>query len=218
MTSKLSGDSSENTATGPNGEPVARKRILFWEIGAFFFINVVAGALHFAFELSGFSEPVALVASVNESTFEHLKLYFWPALLLTLVQYAYVRGMANNYWWGKSLALLATPATIIVFFYAYLGVVLPIDGKGTLLWTLIIGSTGVLVGNTVSYRLLTAPEKGTTLRRAGFLVTGVLTVLMATSAWFPPEIFLYENFFAYDYTGEYGILDDYTPYLVFEGR
>lgn len=189
-----------------------------WEVAAFFVINVFAGALHFAFELSGFYEPIAVFASVNESTFEHLKLYFWPGLVFTLIQHAYVKGKVNNYWWGKGLALLVTPLTVILAFYFYLGLVLPIDGEGTLIGTLITGFVGVAAGNIVAYRILTSPERGRHYRFAGWAIIGVLTVLMATSAWITPEFFLYEDFFGYEYTGQYGILEDYTDYLVFEGR
>lgn len=203
---------------GPNGEPVNRRTVLYWEIGAFLFINIFAGALHFAFELSNFSEPVALFGSVNESTFEHLKLYFWPGLFFALVQHAYVKGRVNNYWWGKSLALFATPIVVIISFYSYVGVVVPLNGQGTLLGSLITGFLGVLAGNIVSYRALTAEQKSRGYRYAGWAIMGVLAFAMATSAWLTPRFFLYEDFLGYQYTGQYGILDDYTDYLVFRGR
>jgi hypothetical protein len=46
----------------------------------------------------------------------------------------------------------------------------------------------------------------------------VLALMMATAAWFQPRIFLYEDFLGYEYTGQFGILDDYTNYLIFTGR
>ena len=103
----------------PDGQPIDRSKVFSWEVAAFFVINILAGTLHFAFELSNFSEPVAVFASVNESVFEHLKLYFWPGLAFALVQHAYVKGTVNNYWWGKGLALLVTPVVVIVAFYFY---------------------------------------------------------------------------------------------------
>ena len=41
---------------------------------------------------------------------------------------------------------------------------------------------------------------------------------MAGVAFFPPELFLFEHFWGYEYSGQYGILEDYTPYLIFTGR
>lgn len=208
----------EPPVLAPNGEPVNKKLVLGWEVAAFFVINLLAGVLHFAFELSNFSEPMAVIASVNESTFEHLKLYFWAGLAFALVQHAYVRGRVNNYSWGKALALLVTPIVVIVGFYFYVGIVVPIDGKGTLLGTLIIGSIAVIAGNIVSYKAVTSEQKPTRYRYAGWGIVGVLAFLMATSAWLTPRFFLYEDFLGYEYTGQYGILDDYTDYIVFTGR
>jgi len=78
---------------------------------------VAGSALHFAYELSGFNWFAALFGSANESTWEHLKLFFWPGLVCALVQHAFVKGYANNYWWGKGLALLVTTVGVIVSFY-----------------------------------------------------------------------------------------------------
>ena len=61
-----------------------------------------ASALHFAFELSDFYRPLAIVAAVNESTFEHLKIFFWPAAIMAVVEHAFIKGHVNNYWWGKA--------------------------------------------------------------------------------------------------------------------
>lgn len=202
----------------PNGKPIEKRKVLVWEIGAFFFIMVASSALHFAYELSGFSTPVAVFGSVNESTFEHLKLFFWPGLVYALVQHAYVKGTVNNYWWGKGLALLTTPIVVIFSFYLYLGVVLPITGHGFLAADIGTGVLGVLAGNVVAYRTLTAPERGRGKRSAGWTLIALLTLTMATSAWLTPRFFLYENFYGYEYRGEFGILDDYTPYLVFPDR
>lgn len=181
-------------------------------------INVVAGSLHFVFELSGFNEVVAVFGSVNESTFEHLKLYFWPALVFALIQFAVMRDSVNNFWWGKGLAMLATPVTLVVAFYFYLGIALPIFGNGFFALDIATGVLGVLAGNIVSYRILTSEPKPRSYGIAGLAIIGVLAVLMATAAFYPPEFFLYEDFLGYEYTGQFGILDDYSEYLVFPDR
>lgn len=55
-------------------------RIVWLEsIGAIMMILFGSG-LHFAFVLLGSWAPVALVAAVNESIWEHLKLAFWTGL------------------------------------------------------------------------------------------------------------------------------------------
>ena len=200
----------------PDDTGVDRRAVLRWEIGAFLVTMIGGSALHFAFELSGFAEPVAVVASVNESTFEHLKLFFWPALIFALVEHAYMKDRCHNYWWGKGLALLVAPLGVIASFYFYIGIAVPLTGRGYLPFDIATGAIGVLLGNVVAYRVLTSPPKGPGYKRAGVALMAVLAVLMATSAWLTPRFFLYENFFGYEYSGSYGILEDYTPYLVFD--
>lgn len=207
-------------ASAPPETPVEldRRAILLWEIATFVVVMLGASALHFAFELSNFYTPLAVVASVNESTFEHLKLFFWPALIMAFVGHAFIKGTVNNYWWGKAMAMLAAPIAIVISFYFYLGIALPLTGTGYLALDIGTGAFGVLVGNIVAYRILTSPEKGRLRRNVGLAIIAVLALIMATVAFFPPDFFLFENFFGYEYTGEFGILDDYTPYLVFTGR
>ena len=195
-----------------------KRAILLWEVATFVVVMIGASALHFAFELSDFYRPLAVVASVNESTFEHLKLFFWPALIMALVEHAFIKGHVNNYWWGKAMALLAAPIAIIIGFYFYLGIAIPLTGSGYLALDIGTGAFGVLVGNIVAYRLLTAPEKGVVYRSAGLAVIAVLALVMATVAFAPPQVFLFEHFWGYEYRGEFGILEDYTPYLIFTGR
>jgi hypothetical protein len=214
----VAGDDGEEVVRTPAGEPVDKRAILLWEIATFFVVMLGASALHLAFELSDFYRPLAIVAAVNESTFEHLKIFFWPAAIMAVVEHAFIKGKVNNFWWGKAMAMLVTPIVIVISFYFYLGIALPLTGTGYLALDIGTGAFGVLVGNIVAYRILTSPERGNARRNVGLAIIAVLAVIMATVAFFPPDLFLFENFFGYEYTGEFGILEDYTPYLVFTGR
>lgn len=194
-----------------------RRRLLGWEAIGFVWIMLAGSALHFVYELSSFSPVAAVFGSVNESTWEHLKLFFWPGLLFALVQHAFVKDYANNYWWGKALALTVTPLGVIVSFYFYLGIAIPMTGGGNLAFDIGTGAFGVVAGNVVSYRILTAPQRqpiGVQRRIAAGIIVG-LTVLFSLLTFFPPRMFLFEDFLGYEFRGEYGILEDYSEHLVF---
>ena len=193
----------------------AKRTIALWEVGAFVWIMLAGSALHFVYELSDFNGFAALFGSVNESTWEHLKLFFWPALIFTLVEHAFVKDYANNYWWGKGLALLATPIGVMVSFYFYLGIVLPLYGEGTLWGAIATGAAGVLLGNIVAYRILTAPQKDKRFDLYGKVLMVVMTVVFLLLTYFPPRFFVFEDFLGYELRGEYGILEDYSDHLVF---
>lgn len=203
-------------ATGAN--VVDRRAIALWEFGSFVFIMLGGSALHFAYELSNFWRPMGIFGSVNESTWEHLKLFFYPGLLFTLVQYAYVRDKVNNYWYGKALALLAVPVGVITSFYFYLGIALPIFGRGFLWADIGTGAFGVLLGNGIAYWVLTRPPMRPVFRAIGLTIMAVMLAAMVLFTPYPPRMFLFENFYGYEYSGDYGVLDDYTPYLVFPDR
>jgi len=192
-----------------------RGQIALWEVGAFAWIMIAGSALHFIYELSDFNGFAALFGSVNESTWEHLKLFFWPGLIYTLVQHAFVKDYANNYWWGKGLAVLATPIGVMVSFYLYLGIVLPLYGEGTLWGAIATGAAGVLLGNIVAYKILTAPQKKGRFSLYGKIIIVVTALVFLLLTYFPPRIFIWEDFLGYEFRGEFGILEDYSEHLVF---
>ena len=204
------------TETVVRQAPVNPNRALAtWQVAAVVIVTLIASLLHFAFELSGFWTPMAYFGSVNESTYEHLKIFFWGGLIVALIQHAYVKHYANNYWAAKALALAVTPLGIIGSFYFYLGIVLPIWGEGTLALDIGTGVFGVALGEWLAYRVMTSAPRGENSRRRGLAAIAVMFVLASTLTWFPPRMFLFENFWGYEYSGDFGILDDYTPYLVF---
>ena len=70
------------------------------------------------------------------------------------------------------------PIAIIISFYFYLGIALPLTGTGYLALDIGTGAFGVLVGNIVAYRLLTSAEKGVAYRTAGLVVIAVMALTM----------------------------------------
>lgn len=53
---------------------MSKRRIAGWQIAAVVGVTLIASLGHFAFELSGFWDPMVVFGSVNESTYEHLKI------------------------------------------------------------------------------------------------------------------------------------------------
>ncbi|MDH5254960.1 MAG: DUF6512 family protein [Gammaproteobacteria bacterium] len=192
-----------------------RLKLALWETGTVVWVCVAGSALHFAFELSEYWRPMALFAAVNESAWEHTKMYFWPGLFAALVQYTYTRDVANNYWLGKAAALAITPVLIWLTYFSYMSWVVASGSKASLPTMLSIMVLGISAGQAASWTILTRPplQRAATRTAAGVMAT--LTAVFATFSYFPPKFFLFENFFCYEYTGEYGILDDYAPYRVF---
>ena len=85
-----------------------------------FLLTALAGAgLHFAYDLCP-APLVGLFAPVNESVWEHLKLFFWPVLAAAFVM---TRGSADGQraWSGWLLAELVMPLLCMGGFYLLAG-------------------------------------------------------------------------------------------------
>ena len=186
-----------------------------WEAGCVVWICVAGALLHFAFELSDFWKPLALIAAVNESAWEHSKMYFWPGVLYALIQYTYSRNYANNYWLGKAVALGVTPLIIFATYYSYMALIDVTGDKASLPVMLAIMVFGVSFGQFMSYRILSAAPMRAEMRRYALPAYAALIGMYSSFTFFPPKVFLFENFYCYQYTGDYGILPDYEKYRVF---
>lgn len=89
----------------------------------FIFISVLGVLLHFTYEWSGDNAVVGLFSAVNESTWEHLKLLFFPFLLLTILE-VLLRGnmLPEQFLPARVLGILAGMGGIVVGFYTLRGV------------------------------------------------------------------------------------------------
>ena len=89
----------------------------------FIFISVLGVLLHFTYEWFGDNAVVGLFSAVNESTWEHLKLLFFPFLLLTILE-VLLRGnmLPEQFLPARVLGILAGMGGIVVGFYTLQGV------------------------------------------------------------------------------------------------
>jgi len=175
-----------------------KKSVLRWELGGIIFIVAMGSLLHFAFEWSGRAIPIAPIAAVNESVWEHLKLGFWPALVYAVLEYSRFGKSAKNFFLAKTLGIYLIPITIVVLFYSYTA----IFGHGLLIVDIAIFVVAVIVGQLVSYRLLIASPLSERLNRFAPIALVVLGILFVLFTFYPPHIPLFKD----SVTGGYGIV------------
>lgn len=88
----------------------------------YLFVVLLGVFLHFAYELSGENPIVGLFALVNESVWEHLKLLFFPMLVLTLWDLFTTQKNNLCFLSARTLGILAGLAFIVVVFYTVTGI------------------------------------------------------------------------------------------------
>ena len=93
-----------------------------WRLGGFLFTAAAGTLLHFAYGWSGENPVVGAFSAVSESTWEHMKLLFFPMLLYGLVAVPKLKSaypfLPCAYGEGILLGLLLIPT----LFYTYSGI------------------------------------------------------------------------------------------------
>ena len=91
----------------------------FWQAVGFGVSTLVGTLLHFLYDWTGENTLAAVFSGVNESTWEHMKLLFWPFFLFAIFQYFFYKEA--NYWYVKLAATALGLMLIPVLFYTYNG-------------------------------------------------------------------------------------------------
>ena len=97
-----------------------KQRSIFWQAAGFALVTFGGTILHFLYDWTGESSLISPFSGVNESTWEHMKLLFWPLFLFALVQRLFFRDQ-ENFWCVKLAEILLGLILIPVLFYTYNG-------------------------------------------------------------------------------------------------
>ena len=98
------------------------KRLNGWSLAGFLAVSVLGTLAHFCYEWSGEKLLVGAFCAVNESTWEHMKLLFFPALLFTMVQLAAAKERDGALPAARAVGVTAGLALIPTLYYTYTGV------------------------------------------------------------------------------------------------
>jgi len=93
-----------------------------YEVINTYLIFILGSILHFTYEYSNNNIIVSLFSSVNESTWEHLKILFYPMLLSTIIGYILFKRKYSYYLCNKVKGIILSLSFIIIFFYTYTGI------------------------------------------------------------------------------------------------
>ncbi len=172
-----------------------KSSILKFEIISAIFMMVVGTLLHFTFGWSNNNPLIGTFSAVNESTWEHLKLLFFPMLISTIIGYFYKWKVIPNYLCAKVLGIILSMSFIVVFFYTYTGII------GTNFAIVDIASffIAVALGQYIAYRKMESTFSCNKL--VSIIILLVLCLCFFAFTFFPPHIALFKD----PITGMFGI-------------
>ncbi len=167
-----------------------KKKIIRFQIFSVIFTWILGTILHFLYEWSEDNKIIASFSAVNESTWEHLKLVFFPMLITTIVGFLVIGKDNKKFWCAKTIGIILAMSFIIVFFYTYTGII------GTNFAILDIGSffVAVILGEYVAYKIMTNDEYKLKCNKR-IAVIGLICILLCfiIFTYLPPHIGLFKD-------------------------
>lgn len=171
-----------------------RRSFVFWQFIGFFIVSLGGVLLHFLYELSGNNILFAPFSGVNESTAEHIKLLYFPLLILAFLERRFIK--AEGFWCIKLLGTIFGLCLIPVVFYTANGVF----GKTPDWFNITIFFISAAAALFFEVKLYKASIP---CRRplAAFILLILIGVLIIVFTFSPPKIGLFLD----PVTGQYGI-------------
>lgn len=161
-------------------------------------VELILGTLlHFTYEWSGDNLIVGAFSAVNESVWEHLKLVFYPMLLMGIINYFLLKGQVNNYIEARAIGIFVAISFIIVFFFTYVGIL----GTNFFILDILSFVLSVILGEWVSYKLMTRENESNIVTKVlSFLILIFFLFCFIIFTYNPPKVNLFK-----DPRGTYGI-------------
>ena len=78
-----------------------RRSLFLWQFGGFVFTSAMGTFLHFLYDITEENTIVSLFSAVNESTWEHMKLLFFPMFVYSLFGYRFLSEEYENFRFAK---------------------------------------------------------------------------------------------------------------------
>ena len=172
-----------------------KRSVSNWQIAGFVFTSVLGVVLHFLYDLSDENKVVAIFSAVNESTWEHMKLIFFPMVLFAVFERIFVRE--DDFWCVKLIGILFGTALIPVLFYTINGVF----GKTPDFVNIAIFFLSAFAGFILEARLLESGWVGCRGRVFSFMVLLLVAVMFGVFTFNPPMLPIFLD----PISGSYGI-------------
>lgn len=167
------------------------KKILKFQIFSILFDFILGTLLHFTYQWSNNNQIVASFSAINESTWEHLKLIFFPMLITTIIGFCYIRKEVPEIICAKAKGIVTSILFIVIFFYTYTGII----GKNFAIIDILSFFIAVLLGEYIAYRIMISSKKSGFVCNNKISIAFLIIVLVCfvIFTYYPPQIALFQS-------------------------
>lgn len=173
-----------------------KRSIGAWELLGFGVTSLGGTLLHFLYDWLGSAVLVAPFSGVNESTWEHMKLLFWPMFIFAIIQSLFFKEI-KGFWCVKMRSILLGLMLIPMLFYFYNGVV----GKSPDWLNIAIFFISAAIAYVYEYKQFIKFKETTKSSLPCIVVLVCISLLFIVFTFFTPEIGIFKD----PITGLYGI-------------
>lgn len=161
------------------------KRLEFFGAAATF---LIASGLHFIYDLNP-NTLTALVGAVNESIWEHMKIFAIGYLFYSVIEYLWAKPELRRFAVSKTLGVFVMISLIPAAFYTF-----SLFTQGpTLILDLLIGFGSAVAGFLVSCKLYFSEKEIEKFFYTSLMMIFLLMMMIVSFTFFPPKAELFRD-------------------------
>lgn len=173
-----------------------KRSIGLWQWVGFGVTSLGGTLLHYLYDWLGEAAWIAPISGVNESTWEHMKLLFWPLFIFAIVQSRFFDDR-KDFWCVKLRGTLLGIALIPILFYTYNGAV----GESPDWLNIAIFFVSAAVVYIYETRLFNSERLTCKSGKSALAALCLIALLFIVFTFFTPQIDIFKD----PVTGTYGI-------------
>lgn len=161
------------------------------------FVFAAAVLLHFIYDISGHQAWSVIFGAVNESVWEHIKIFALPYVIWSFIELFCIRLPFKRFVVTKTATLYLIMIAIPLLYYAYTAAL----GTGYLWVDILISVLVTVLAFFCSYKIMTEVKNIEKFYPLALFMLAVYYIMFAFFTAAPPKIFLFQD----PVTGVYGI-------------
>ena len=173
-----------------------KRSVGLWQFFGFAVVSLLGPVLHFLYEWLGEPLWVAPFSGVNESTWEHMKLLFFPMLIFAVFQSFFFREY-GEFWCIKLRGILSGLFSIPILFYTYNGAI----EKSPDWLNIVIFFISVAISFCYETKLFRSGKVKCKSPKLAITVLIVVITLFVTFTFYPPSLGIFRD----PITGGFGV-------------
>ena len=163
-----------------------KQKINLWQLMGFAVTSLLGTILHFLYDWLNGAYLIAPFSGVNESTWEHMKLLFWPMFIFSIVQSFFFKER-EDFWCIKLKGIALGLVLIPTIFYTYIGII----GRSYDFINIAIFFVAALASYAYESRVLKSKSQSCKYSKLFLLILIIIALLFVMFTFRTPKIGLF---------------------------